>query len=129
MADAWGYKPGASTSVPHPFHVLCEKGGKPQCRWRSSWYPTLAAEERHKDGARSEWSESGDNRLGLAVKIVEQPVEGLPIGGGGCPIADSLRPGQEVSLDRLRHRRVVQMRLSEERRVGKECRSRWSPYH
>src|SRR5256885_15939329 len=26
------------------------------------------------------------------------------------------------------HRRVVEIR-SEERRVGKECRSRWSPYH
>src|SRR2546425_13056036 len=24
---------------------------------------------------------------------------------------------------------VVQFRRSEERRVGKECRSRWSPYH
>ena len=23
----------------------------------------------------------------------------------------------------------LQMRRSEERRVGKECRSRWSPYH
>ena len=26
-------------------------------------------------------------------------------------------------------RRVLNMRRSEERRVGKECRSRWSPYH
>ena len=24
---------------------------------------------------------------------------------------------------------VVDLRRSEERRVGKECRSRWSPYH
>src|SRR2546430_13949189 len=24
---------------------------------------------------------------------------------------------------------LIQMRRSEERRVGKECRSRWSPYH
>ena len=24
---------------------------------------------------------------------------------------------------------VIQLRRSEERRVGKECRSRWSPYH
>ena len=31
-------------------------------------------------------------------------------------------------LDRLR-RRVKDKRRSEERRVGKECRSRWSPYH
>src|SRR3712207_9102997 len=32
----------------------------------------------------------------------------------------SLQPGQIVVMDNLR---------SEERRVGKECRSRWSPYH
>ena len=31
----------------------------------------------------------------------------------------------EVSLDRVRSN----MDRSEERRVGKECRSRWSPYH
>src|ERR1017187_4410559 len=29
----------------------------------------------------------------------------------------------------LRAARVVQKNRSEERRVGKECRSRWSPYH
>ena len=33
------------------------------------------------------------------------------------------------SLDyRLRKQRTIRER-SEERRVGKECRSRWSPYH
>src|SRR2546429_2939489 len=29
----------------------------------------------------------------------------------------------------LQHRRLVNENRSEERRVGKECRSRWSPYH
>ena len=33
-------------------------------------------------------------------------------------IADIFNIADEVALDR-----------SEERRVGKECRSRWSPYH
>jgi len=32
------------------------------------------------------------------------------------------------SLYRLEERRAITAR-SEERRVGKECRSRWSPYH
>ena len=36
----------------------------------------------------------------------------------GAPLADLLR-----ELAGAHHRR------SEERRVGKECRSRWSPYH
>src|SRR3712207_6975198 len=34
------------------------------------------------------------------------------------------QPQGEVSLDR-----VQALLRSEERRVGKECRSRWSPYH
>ena len=38
-----------------------------------------------------------------------------------CPRSSKSLPG--VPQDRALHRR------SEERRVGKECRSRWSPYH
>jgi len=34
----------------------------------------------------------------------------------------NVQPGQEVVVRCLPER-------SEERRVGKECRSRWSPYH
>ena len=30
---------------------------------------------------------------------------------------------------RERHIHLIEMSRSEERRVGKECRSRWSPYH
>ena len=39
--------------------------------------------------------------------------------------------GQFCNVFRLEGRRYAQIRLtrSEERRVGKECRSRWSPYH
>ena len=39
------------------------------------------------------------------------------------------RPGQEVILDRDCHIFNYEVARSEERRVGKECRSRWSPYH
>ena len=35
--------------------------------------------------------------------------------------------GEPLSLADLRGQRVILR--SEERRVGKECRSRWSPYH
>ena len=34
-----------------------------------------------------------------------------------------------VGLDPPARRRATSSRRSEERRVGKECRSRWSPYH
>src|SRR5204863_3049667 len=39
----------------------------------------------------------------------------------GC-VPDCIPPAQHVS-------RAFRRRRSEERRVGKECRSRWSPYH
>ena len=32
-------------------------------------------------------------------------------------------------FDEINENRFVPHRRSEERRVGKECRSRWSPYH
>src|SRR5256886_7250769 len=37
--------------------------------------------------------------------------------------------GTKVTLRELRTKRVKEEVRSEERRVGKECRSRWSPYH
>src|SRR2546430_17402891 len=43
---------------------------------------------------------------------------------GITPIVGDLDDG--MSLDRLR---IAPYARSEERRVGKECRSRWSPYH
>ena len=40
-----------------------------------------------------------------------------------CTIDDIKKTGSEIILSNTYHLR------SEERRVGKECRSRWSPYH
>ena len=39
------------------------------------------------------------------------------------------RPGLTSLLDHLRPGDTLAVVRSEERRVGKECRSRWSPYH
>src|SRR2546429_6976880 len=40
-----------------------------------------------------------------------------------------LRLGQRIAAELLEHPARKHERRSEERRVGKECRSRWSPYH
>src|SRR5260221_10889456 len=48
------------------------------------------------------------------------------------PAAWSRRGGRGTGAGRRRIARADQRRIlkrSEERRVGKECRSRWSPYH
>ena len=37
--------------------------------------------------------------------------------------------GWESLSDRRWCKRILHLHRSEERRVGKECRSRWSPYH
>src|SRR5256885_15030138 len=73
-------------------------------------------------------------RLGLATRL-EQPHPGVHSLGEtdlvqqlGMLVTETLeirgalerQPSRQIALDHLR---------SEERRVGKECRSRWSPYH
>ena len=35
----------------------------------------------------------------------------------------------QVQVERIKLDEVLKGKRSEERRVGKECRSRWSPYH
>ena len=49
----------------------------------------------------------------------------------GHAAVQSLRPANSRSYEKTSEPRHVLMKLcrSEERRVGKECRSRWSPYH
>src|SRR3989449_8498256 len=54
----------------------------------------------------------------------------LPISGPWLRSADQprLQPAQPLGV-RADSRLLEVGRRSEERRVGKECRSRWSPYH
>ena len=66
-------------------------------------------------------------------KLLERNVKSVRLGvtGGGCAgfeyvfAEDHLREGDEV-IDYGKFSFLIR---SEERRVGKECRSRWSPYH
>ena len=43
-----------------------------------------------------------------------------------APAYDKLNHTLSLGIDRSWRRKAIR---SEERRVGKECRSRWSPYH
>src|SRR3712207_336197 len=47
----------------------------------------------------------------------------------GGPLALKLHPAEVPDVPEPRPAREVWVSRSEERRVGKECRSRWSPYH
>src|SRR3712207_4832893 len=55
-----------------------------------------------------------DADIGFRSRITQDHIDRLDIGMGGKPGLIGFRVGD---------------RRSEERRVGKECRSRWSPYH
>ena len=61
------------------------------------------------------------NTYGERVKVT---IFGESHGPAIGVVLDGVPAGEAVDMDAVR----IQMR-SEERRVGKECRSRWSPYH
>src|SRR5258707_12411489 len=67
-----------------------------------------------------DWASKTGSDLAQFVVI---PVKALNSGGIN-PMG--LQPGDEVSYRDLIYAALLR---SEERRVGKECRSRWSPYH
>src|SRR3712207_9096940 len=78
--------------------------------WRDMGEVTFRI-DRHRDGPRSgarpERSEGWGERGSLYLPVAEDRAQAAR--------------GQDVV--------VAGARRSEERRVGKECRSRWSPYH
>ena len=62
----------------------------------------------------------------LTGALGEDPFEG---GIGGTGIVGLMVGAGSVLINGLRVEVPDATRRSEERRVGKECRSRWSPYH
>ena len=45
----------------------------------------------------------------------------------GYTVHGTKRLASTINTERIKH--LIDYSRSEERRVGKECRSRWSPYH
>ena len=46
----------------------------------------------------------------------------------GISLLDCADPDGRKACEKI-YRKITEKARSEERRVGKECRSRWSPYH
>src|SRR6266511_4620585 len=73
-----------------------------------------------RSGAVGEASDDGGGTGATSVFILEPAPVVLPTGQSLCQLPGPTR--MRCESDRREHR-------SEERRVGKECRCRWSPYH
>src|SRR3989454_988784 len=61
---------------------------------------------------------SGEERRGQVLEI-----------GGGVAVVQVFEGTTGLDVGKTRIRFTGETVRSEERRVGKECRSRWSPYH
>src|SRR3989442_9736541 len=77
--------------------------------------------DRHRDGHETASALPGDAGVERAA-----PVES-PLAGGMQTACHVYRIGQH-DVEAL-EQGIIPCERSEERRVGKECRSRWSPYH
>ena len=53
----------------------------------------------------------------------------IPVIGMACSVCSANVEKKLQSLEGINSASVSLASRSEERRVGKECRSRWSPYH
>src|SRR2546422_260748 len=111
----------ASTTAP------VNSSGSARRRWPTSWRASTpcSAQARSASVTTSPTThpqrEAGD---GLG--------RGVGLDGESNEIADFVHEGQKRIARRVLRRRPQLLRpleRSEERRVGKECRSRWSPYH
>src|SRR3712207_6506618 len=61
----------------------------------------------------------------LVAALEQWPESGVPDNPGAWLMATA----KHRAIDQLRRSARLERKRSEERRVGKECRSRWSPYH
>src|SRR2546421_11871231 len=75
-----------------------------------------------------------ENRVGAtgaiaAEYVAKSPADGYTLFWATTPQVSIVPLIQKVDYDPLKDFAPVSIFRSEERRVGKECRSRWSPYH
>src|SRR2546421_7244994 len=93
----------------------------------------FSSRRRHTRSDR-DWSSdvcSSDLRIRrIRQRVVHHPILPLPLRAPRqLPLVIFLRQLNLFLRRKNFIQRILPIRRSEERRVGKECRSRWSPYH
>jgi len=77
---------------------------------------------------------ANDAKRGALFTKVAREISVAARQGGGDPDANyrlrlAIEKARSVNMPADNIKRTIDKARSEERRVGKECRSRWSPYH
>src|SRR3712207_9417117 len=94
---------------------------------RSTLFPYTTLFRSHKQDSTDEHERSEEAKVAHGPCVEPHQAEK---GGHGRYVADEQwRHHFTQSLPPVGHFTNVIEERSEERRVGKECRSRWSPYH
>src|SRR3989441_1290341 len=98
-----------------------------QKKWPERFFDVGIAEAHATTFAFFFQAEDGiRDKLVTGVQTCALPISGLLVRRRRCRTRSPARERAHRARARRRSRQVVR---SEERRVGKECRSRWSPYH
>src|SRR2546425_1101148 len=125
--------------VPRVEGVGCK--ARERCKDRARPLPPIAEKIQHAERARSGWMRTYGRgvppveveiSMMRAWRLFAPRVAAFRAVGRAVRRAMELRLGGELPAEPLRIRgsfRMTHVHRSEERRVGKECRSRWSPYH
>ena len=107
---------GASSSrIPTPERKRCSMISPPLFPWQTMWFSDIYA-ARETD------------TLGISSKDIQERIVKL---GTACEYFPSFVEIENYLNENLAEgdMLITMGARSEERRVGKECRSRWSPYH
>src|SRR5256885_14859088 len=76
------------------------------------------------------WRQEPEGYYRAAHFILRTPINSQAIAGWVRSEVASIDPTIPLAIETMSQRvEKLAQRRSEERRVGKECRSRWSPYH
>ena len=102
----------------------------------TAWHPTVTANSEFNQNALKLWGMEGNWRTATAYDATKAILNGLSSASTRQQLQQALAnsgfsvPGAlgEITFKPSGDRQIDATR-SEERRVGKECRSRWSPYH
>ena len=91
--------------------------------------PRIAAEDAHPRMSTSLQLLAMDADVGPQALQMTADQLGIELDGGTVTVIVEPRFGRAGRIDEAAVRAFGGDGRSEERRVGKECRSRWSPYH